>query len=51
MELAVVLSLVVLLIPVVFSLGHMVETELKKAMGRQQLQEEAIAAEIGRAHV
>lgn len=43
MELAVVLSLVVLLIPVVFSLGHMVETELKKAMGRQQLQEEAIA--------
>lgn len=42
-ELAVALSLVVLLIPVVFSLGHMVEAEMKKAMGREQLQEEASA--------
>ncbi|MGI6127292.1 MAG: hypothetical protein ACOYEF_10010 [Planifilum sp.] len=40
---AVVLGLVVLLIPVVFSLGHVVEAEVKKAVGRQQLQEEASA--------
>lgn len=42
-ELAVALSLAVLLIPVVFSLGHMLEAEMKKGMGRQQLQEEASA--------
>lgn len=33
----------VLLIPAVFSLGHMLEAEMKKAVGRQQLQEEASA--------
>ncbi|MEW9033601.1 MAG: hypothetical protein AB2404_12905, partial [Planifilum fimeticola] len=42
-ELAVVLSLVVLLIPVVFSVGHMVEAEMKEGIGRQQLQEEVSA--------
>ncbi|GAA5344647.1 hypothetical protein CLV97_105124 [Planifilum fimeticola] len=42
-ELAVALSLVVLLVPVVFSLGHMVEAEMKEGIGRQQLQEEASA--------
>src|SRR5690606_32963339 len=39
-ELAVALSLVVLLIPVVFSLGHAVEAGMKEGMGRIQLQEE-----------
>ncbi|MFS8513963.1 MAG: hypothetical protein LOD87_09615, partial [Planifilum fulgidum] len=42
-ELAVTLSLVVLLIPVVLSLGDAVEAGMKEGMGRIQLQEEASA--------